>query len=161
MLDHVEDEAANDQDIFVLTNLGNMEVNVFQRCADVVLQKSLKEGFGLVVSEALWKTRPVVAGNVGGIPMQIPAGHERFLVESIEGCAERIIELLGEPDLRRSFGDAGRRHVRDQYLLPRLIRDDLRVVRALLNGGPADGSCDSAPGVQTDASTLPHPTDPR
>jgi trehalose synthase len=134
MLDQVEDEAGNDPDIFVLTNLGNMEVNVFQRCADVVLQKSLKEGFGLVVSEALWKTRPVVAGNVGGIPMQIPPGHERFLVDSVQACAERLVELLRDAELRRTFGESGRRHVRDRYLLPRLVRDDLRVIRAIVNG---------------------------
>ena len=134
MLEQVEDEAGNDPDIFVLKNLGNMEVNVFQRCADVVLQKSLKEGFGLVVAEALWKTRPVVAGNVGGSPMQIPDGHERFLVNSVETCSERLPELLGDAELRRTFGEAGWAHVRERYLLPRLVRDDLRVIRALVNG---------------------------
>ena len=133
MLDQVEDEAGNDPDIFVLTNLGNMEVNVFQRCADVVLQKSLKEGFGLVVSEALWKTRPVVAGKVGGIPMQIPPGHEGFLVDSVQSCADKLVELLRDVELRHAYGEAGRRHVRDRYLLPRLVRDDLRVVRSLVS----------------------------
>ena len=67
ILEQVYDDAGDDPDIFVLTNVGNMEVNALQRSADIVLQKSLKEGFGLVVAEALWKARPVVAGAVGGI----------------------------------------------------------------------------------------------
>jgi trehalose synthase len=134
ILDRVEDEAGNDPDIFVLTNLGNMEVNVFQRSADVVIQKSLKEGFGLVVTEALWKAKPVVAGGVGGIPMQVPTEYQEFLVDSIEDCATKVVTLLRDPDRRAAFGDAGRRHVREHFLLPRLARDDLRVVRAVLDG---------------------------
>jgi trehalose synthase len=84
-----------------------MEVNVFQRGCDVVLQKSIREGFGLVVAEALWKEKPVVAGSAGGIPMQFPAGFDRY--------------LIGE---RGRFGRAGREHVRLNFLLPRLVRDE-------------------------------------
>jgi trehalose synthase len=135
MLDLVHEEAVRDPDIHVLTNLGgvgNMEVNAFQRGADVIVQKSLREGFGLVVSEAFWKERPVVAGRAGGIPMQFPAGFDHFLVRTVGECSERILELLNEPDKARRFGSAGREHIRSNYLLPRLLRDELRLIREVL-----------------------------
>jgi trehalose synthase len=135
LLERVHQESAKDPDIFVLTNLagvGSMGVNVFQRGCDVVIQKSLREGFGLVVSEALWKEKPIVAARAGGIPMQFPAGFEHYLVNSIEECADRVTELLQKPGARGDFGRAGREHVRQNFLLPRLIRDDLRVIRSLL-----------------------------
>lgn len=135
LLARVYEESAKDSDIFVLTNLagvGSMGVNVFQRGSDVVIQKSLREGFGLVVSEALWKEKPIVAGKAGGIPMQFPPGYERYLVNSIEECAAGVVDLLHRPGERGKYGRAGREHVRNNYLLPRLIRDDLRVIRALV-----------------------------
>jgi len=135
LLERVYEESTKDPDIFVLTNLagvGSMGVNVFQRGCDVVIQKSLREGFGLVVSEALWKEKPIVAARAGGIPMQFPAGYERYLVTSIEECAARVLELLHQPGARGEFGRAGREHIRRNFLLPRLIRDDLRVIRSLL-----------------------------
>jgi trehalose synthase len=135
MLERVEDEAAADPDLFVFTNLagvGSMEVNVFQRGCDVVVQKSLREGFGLVVSEALWKEKPVVAGRAGGIPMQVPPEFDRYLVDSVEECAERIVHLLAHSGERADFGRAGREHVRRRFLLPRLVRDELALVRQLL-----------------------------
>jgi trehalose synthase len=128
-------EAAHDSDIYVFTNLtgvGNMEVNAFQRGADIVLQKSLKEGFGLVVSEALWKGRPMVAGRAGGIPMQFPEAYQDYLVDSIEDCAARILDLLDNAATREAFGRVGREQVRQEFLLPRLIRDELRLIRDLL-----------------------------
>jgi trehalose synthase len=135
MLDRVQAEAANDPDLFVFTNLtgvGNMEVNVFQQGAEVVIQKSLREGFGLVVSEALWKETPVVAGRAGGIPMQFPAGFERYLVDSIPACAAETLHLLRHPGARGDLGRAGREHVRQHFLLPRLVRDELRLIRELV-----------------------------
>jgi trehalose synthase len=135
LLDRVEAETAGDTGMFVFTNLagvGSMEVNVFQRGSDVVIQKSLREGFGLVVSEAFWKEKPVVAGRAGGIPMQYPEGFEANLVESVEACAERIVYLLRHPGERGSFGRAGREHVRRHFLLPRLVRDELRLIKQLL-----------------------------
>jgi trehalose synthase len=135
MLDRVQAEAANDPDLFVFTNLsgvGNMEVNVFQRGAQVVIQKSLREGFGLVVSEALWKQAPVVAGRAGGIPMQFPAGFERYLVDSVDGCAAETLHLLRHPGARGDLGRAGREHVRQRFLLPRLVRDELRLIQTLV-----------------------------
>ncbi len=135
LLDKVQEEAAADEDLYCFTNLGgvgSMEVNVFQRGCDVVIQKSLREGFGLVVSEALWKEKPVVAGKAGGIPMQFPGGFERYLVESIETCAERVLHLLHRAGERGAFGRAGRELVRRDFLLPRLIRDELKLVKEML-----------------------------
>ncbi len=134
-LDRVEEQAANDPDLFVFTNLsgvGSMEVNAFQRGCDVVIQKSLREGFGLVVSEALWKEKPVVAGNAGGIPMQFPEPYHKNLVSSVEGCAERVLDLLKRPGERGEFGRAGREHVRKHLLLPRLVRDELRLIKQVV-----------------------------
>ncbi len=135
ILEQVNAASAQDQDIYVFTNLtgvGNVEVNAFQRVADVAIQKSLKEGFGLVASEALWKGRPLVAGNAGGIPMQIPSGYERYLVNDIPGCAARIRELLDAPEAGEAYGQAGREHVRARFLLPRLVRDNLALIKTLV-----------------------------
>jgi trehalose synthase len=110
-----------------------MEVNAFQRTADVVLQKSLREGFGLVVAEAFWKTRPVVAGHAGGIPMQFPAGYEDYLVESVDDCAAKTLHLLEHRDIAESFGRAGQAKIRAEFLLPRLIRDELRLMKDVVS----------------------------
>ena len=109
-----------------------MEVNAFQRGCEVVIQKSLREGFGLVVSEALWKEKPVVAGKAGGIPMQFPEPYQKNLVTSVEGCAERALDLLKRPGERGAFGRAGREHVRRHFLLPRLVRDELRLIKQVV-----------------------------
>jgi len=122
--------ADGDPDIFILNNLNNVgaiEVNAFQSQADVVVQKSTREGFGLTVTEALWKVRPVVAGHVGGIPLQVQDGQTGFLVSSAEECAERAASVLREPDLGRRLGRSGKEHVRRHFLTPRLLRDWLRI----------------------------------
>ena len=137
IMDRVEEESANDGDISIFTNLGgvgNAEVNMFQRGSDVVIQKSLREGFGLVVSEAFWKDKPVVAGNAGGIPMQFPEGFQQYLVDDIETCAEKILHLLNHPGERGAFGRAGREHIRKDFLMPRLVRDELRLIQELIEG---------------------------
>ncbi len=133
----VQKETADDDDAYVFTNLGgvgSMEVNAFQRGADLVIQKSLREGFGLVVSESFWKGMPLVAGRAGGIPMQFPTGYERYLVTTIEECAARMVELLGDERRREEFGRAAREHVRRGYLLPRLLRDELKLITGVLQG---------------------------
>jgi trehalose synthase len=128
--------AADDPDIKILNNLNNVgaiEVNAFQSQADVVLQKSVREGFGLTVSEALWKARPTVAGNVGGIPLQIKDGVSGFLVESPEQTAECCIKVMNDPELGKRLGRAGKEHVRSHFLMPRLLRDWLRIFGSLSN----------------------------
>jgi trehalose synthase len=149
----IQREVETDPDIHVFTNLtgvGNVEVNAFQRLADVVVQKSIREGFGLVVSEALWKGTPVVAGRAGGIPLQLDDGQSGYLVDSIEDCANRIVELLTHPDRRREFGEHGRAHVRDRFLLPRLIGDELRLCASILDRTPAMHGTEG-PGAKSEA----------
>jgi trehalose synthase len=126
--------AAGDRDIFLfsnLTNVGSIEVNAFQAVADVVIQKSIREGFGLVVTEALWKARPLVAGRVGGIPMQVEGGGG-ILVDSVPETAAACVKLLEDPSFARQMGRRGKEHVREHYLTPRLLRDDLKLFAKLL-----------------------------
>jgi trehalose synthase len=130
----VTDAVGRDPLIHVYTNLtgvGNVEVNAFQRLSEVVVQKSIREGFGLVVSESLWKGTPVVAGRAGGIPMQMPEGTGGRLVASVEQCARAMLELLADPKLARELGESGRARVRERFLLPRLLRDELRLLASL------------------------------
>jgi trehalose synthase len=126
--------ASGDQDIFLfsnLTNVGAIEVNAFQSIADVVVQKSIREGFGLVVAEALWKARPLVASRVGGIPMQVTAGGG-ILIDTIPEAAAACVKLLRDPEFAREMGRRGKEHVREHYLIPRQLRDDLRLFAKLL-----------------------------
>ena len=127
--------AGDDPDIRILNNLNNVgaiEVNAFQSMSDVVLQKSTREGFGLTVSEALWKGRPTVAGNVGGIPLQIQNEASGFLVNSPEETAEACIKILNDPELGRRLGRAGKEHVRTHFLTPRYLRDYLKIFHEVL-----------------------------
>jgi trehalose synthase len=122
--------ADSDPDIKILNNLNNVgaiEVNAFQSQSDVVLQKSIREGFGLTVTEALWKVRPVVAGNVGGIPLQITDGESGYLVDSPAEAAERSLEILRDPALGKFLGRKGKEHARAHFLTPRLLRDWLEL----------------------------------
>jgi trehalose synthase len=126
--------ADGDPDVHILNNFNNVgaiEVNAFQSHADVVVQKSTREGFGLTVSEAIWKARPFVGGNVGGIPLQVEDGVTGFLVESVEQCAQRSLELLEDPALGKSLGRRGKEHVRSHFLTPRYLRDYLRIFTEL------------------------------
>jgi len=134
VLEALRAAAAGDPDIRVFTNLGNLEVNALQRAAFAVIQKSVKEGFGPVVSEAFWKQTPVVAGNAGGIPLQFPAGYKELLVGSAEECAERLCALLKQPRIAQIFGVAGKAKVAAEFLLPRLLRDELRLFADVMNG---------------------------
>jgi trehalose synthase len=134
----VSEEDTGDDDLFVLTNLvgvGSLEVNCFQRACRVALQKSIREGFGLAVSEALWKRRPVVGGATGGIPLQLQDGAGGFLVTTTEQCAERIIFLLTHPAESAQIADAGYNLVKERFLMPRLLRDELRLVERVLSPG--------------------------
>jgi trehalose synthase len=123
---HTFRHADGDPDIKILNNLNNVgaiEVNAFQSQSDVAMQKSIREGFGLTVTEALWKGRPVIGGNVGGIPLQITDGVSGYLVDSAEQAAQRSIEILGDPELAKQLGRTGKEHAREHFLTPRLLRD--------------------------------------
>jgi trehalose synthase len=126
--------ADGDPDIKILNNLNNVgaiEVNAFQSQADVLIQKSIREGFGLTVTEGLWKGRPVVAGDVGGIPLQIEDSISGFLVSSPEETAKRTVEVLADPELAKRLGRAGKERAREQFLTPRLLRDWMQIFSGL------------------------------
>jgi trehalose synthase len=136
----LQETAAGDPLIHVFTNLtgvGNIEVNAFQRLSDVIVQKSVREGFGLVVSEALWKGTPVVAGRAGGIPLQMADGAGGSLVETIDETASAILALLRDRDSADTLGAAGRHRVREHFLLPRLLLSELLLISELL-GRPVE-----------------------
>lgn len=111
--------------IIILSEEDTALVNALQRRAAVVLQKSLREGFGLTVTEAMWKGAAVIGGNVGGIRHQIADGENGFLVDSVEEAAERIVQLIRNPDLRRRMGERARQTVKNHFLLTRLLEDYL------------------------------------
>ncbi len=126
--------ADEDPDIKILNNLNNVgaiEVNAFQSQADVCMQKSTREGFGLTVTEALWKGRATIGGDVGGIPLQIEDGVSGFLVSSAEEAAARTIEILADPELAKALGRAGKERARERFLTPRLLRDWLDIAHEL------------------------------
>jgi trehalose synthase len=127
--------ADGDPDIHILNNFNNVgaiEVNAFQSLAQVLVQKSTREGFGLTVSEALWKGRPFIGGNVGGIPLQVSDGVTGYLVDTVEDCAARIGAILDDPELGRSLGLRGKEHVRAHFLTPRYLRDYLKIFHEVL-----------------------------
>jgi trehalose synthase len=132
--------AAGDPDIYILSNLnnvGSVEVNAFQVHSKAVIQKSIKEGFGLTVSEALWKARPAVAGRVGGIIVQIKDGETGWLVDSASDCASACLEILADPAEARRRALAGKEHVRRHFLTPRLLRDWLVLFNRLIGNDTA------------------------
>lgn len=130
----VDAARAGDRDIHLLSNIqqvGNVQINAFQRAGDVVVQKSLREGFGLTVAEALWKGRPVLGGNVGGIVLQIRDGIDGYLVSSVEETATRALELLRAPAHADELGANGREHVRGNFLSTRELEDWLNLFGSL------------------------------
>jgi len=132
----IQQAAKDDPLIHLFTNLtgvGNVEVNAFQRASNVIIQKSVREGFGLVVSETLWKGTPIVAGRAGGIPLQLQDGVGGYLVDSVDSCAERTLWLLQNKREGKKLGAKGREVVRERFLLTRLIADELRLYLSLLN----------------------------
>ncbi len=127
--------AGGDPDIHLLTDadgVHHLEVNAFQRAADVVVQKSTREGFGLVVAEAMWKGRPVIGGDVGGIRLQVEDGVSGYLVGSPAECAARLTDLLRDRELGDRMGAAGRQRVRDRFLSLRELEDHLRLFASIL-----------------------------
>jgi len=131
----LSEEIIKDDNMFILSNLsgvGNMEVNAFQRASELVVQKSIKEGFGLVVAEALWKETPVIAGNTGGIPLQMTGELSNYMVNSTEECAEKIVHCLENPALSKRLGRQGKEIITQNFLMPRLIRDELTLIKKLV-----------------------------
>jgi trehalose synthase len=127
--------ADGDPDIHILNNfnnVGSIEVNAFQSQSDVLVQKSTREGFGLTVTEAIWKGRPFIGGRVGGIPLQVEDGVSGYLVDSAQECASRTLEILADPALGKALGRRGKEHVRKHFLSPRYLRDYLRIFTELL-----------------------------
>ena len=138
-LKRTREHAGDDLDIHVLSTMDRLsreglthalEVNAFQSGSDVVVQKSTREGFGLVVSEAMWKGTPVVGSRVGGIAHQIEDGQNGYLVSSDEECADRTVDLLQNPQARRQMGRRARDTVREHFLAPRHLADHLKVLRS-------------------------------
>jgi trehalose synthase len=127
VLAEVKEKAGNDPDIHILLIPpgSDLEINALQRAATVVLQKSLKEGFGLTVSEALWKAKPVVASAVGGIPLQVKNKSTGLLSHGIEGTAFAIRQILTNPEYAKWLGENGKEHVRHNFLITRHLKEYL------------------------------------
>ena len=157
--DNVRAYAGEDPDIHLYSDLaqvGQPEVAAFQKGSDIVIQKSLREGFGLSVTEALWKGTPVIGGNCGGIRIQIEYGKNGYLVDTVEECAQRVLELLRDPKLGRWMGVAGRERVREHFLMPRLLADYLTVIKETLSSstnGAAYGAVSAQPSVVSSLTT--------
>ena len=136
VLAEVREKAKGDSRIHILVvdpKTNDFDVNGLQRGAAVIIQKSLKEGFALTVTEALWKGRPVVASAVGGIPLQIRHKYSGLLCHSIEGAALDLKQFLNNPDYAAALGANGREHVRENFLLTRHIRDYMLLFLSLYN----------------------------
>lgn len=120
--------------VLISEDSSSATINALQRSSTVIMQKSLREGFGLTVTEAMWKGTPVVASRVGGIPLQITDGVNGYLVDpnDIEGTAERVTALLRDPELAEVIGSAARESVRQRFLMTRLLSDELDVLQAVL-----------------------------
>jgi trehalose synthase len=137
VLNEVKECAANDPDIHILLlpPFSDKDINALQRAATVILQKSLKEGFGLTVSEAMWKSKPVIGGAVGGIPLQIMHGVTGFLVHSVEGAAFRTRQMFNNPEMTKRMGEKGKEYIRNNFLITRQMRDYLSVWYSLEHKG--------------------------
>jgi trehalose synthase len=137
VLAEVRTEAGNDPDVHVLELPASspLEINAFQRASTIVIQKSLREGFGLTVAEGLWKKKPVVASAVGGIPTQIIHKHTGMLCHSVEGCAYQIRYLLSHPEIAARLGAQGHEHVKENFLITQNLKRYLTLF--LLSDRPA------------------------
>ena len=134
--DHATFERYNALNILSnLNNVGAVEVNAFQVASQVFVQKSIRERFGLTVTEALWKRKPTVAGRVGGIVDQVKHGETGYLVSSPEECAAACTEVLEDADAARAMALRGKEHVRRHFLMPRLLRDWISLFARLDSGG--------------------------
>ncbi len=132
VLAEVREKAKDDPDIHVLLLPQNdIDINALQRASDVIVQKSIKEGFGLTVAEGLWKAKPVVASHIGGIPLQIKHKYSGLLCHSVEGAAFEIKQLLNSPHYAKKLGENGKEHIKNNYLITRHLRDYMLLFLAL------------------------------
>ncbi len=132
VLEEAKERAGKDKDVHILLLPQNdIEINALQRASDVILQKSLREGFGLTVAEALWKAKPVVASNVGGIPLQIKHKYSGLLCHSVDGAAFAVKQLLNNSEYARKLGENGKEHIRNNFLLTRHLKDYLLLFLSL------------------------------
>jgi trehalose synthase len=137
VLKEVREAAGDDKDIIILDlpPWCALEINALQRASTIIVQKSIKEGFGLTVTEALWKGKPTIAGAVGGIPNQIIHKLTGALVHSVDGCAYQIRYLLTHPDFAKQLGQNGHEHVKENFLMSTNVRRWLLLLRILMEGG--------------------------
>jgi trehalose synthase len=133
VVDEVREAAEGDSSIHILELPASspLEINALQRSSTVIVQESLREGFGLTVTEALWKKRPVVASAVGGIPLQVIHKHTGLLAHSVEGTSYQIRFLLAHPELAAKLGEQGHQHVRENFLVTQNLKTSLLLFRAL------------------------------
>jgi trehalose synthase len=118
-----------------VSEVGNVELNAFQRASQVVIQKGLRRGFGIWISDAQWKERPVVTSRHGALPQQVIDGETGFLADSTDEFAERVTSLLRDSQLAARLGGAGHRHVAERFLLTRFLADELRLITSIVRGG--------------------------
>jgi len=123
--EEVKNNVEGDKDIHLILNPPDLAINAIQRISDIVVQKSLKEGFGLTVSEGLWKSKPVIGGNTGGIPLQIIDGLDGYLVSGSKEAAGKVRYLLKNPQKAKKMGELGKEHVRGRFLTTRYLKDVL------------------------------------
>lgn len=138
ILSSVIQHANNDPDIHMYSDpkeTADLEVSAFQTSSDVIVQKSIREGFGLTVAEAMWKRTPVVGGDCGGIRIQIYDGITGFLASDVKSCAEKITILFSDKELAKKLAEAGRELIKDKFLMPRLVNDHLNMAAAVLSNG--------------------------
>ena len=140
ILSRVYEDTKDDEDIHVL-NLSlddrlenSVEVNALQRAARVIMQPSTREGFGLVITEALWKGKPVIAADVGAIPLQIRDGDTGYFYQTPRKTARKVIYLLEKPKAAEAMGKRGREYVKQRFLLPDRIADYLMAINMVING---------------------------
>ncbi len=127
--DQVMKAVKDEKDIHVINYTNNHLVNSLQRASDVIVQKSLREGFGLTVTEALWKSTPVVASNVGGIHLQIKNGYNGYLVDSVKSCAKAVEKVLKNPKKAKVMGKRGKEYIRENFLVTRHLRDYIKLMK--------------------------------
>jgi trehalose synthase len=140
ILTNIYDETKDDEDIHVLNlSLANrlenyVEVNALQRAASVIMQPSTREGFGLAITEALWKGKPVIAADVGAIPLQIREGDTGYFYHTARKTAKKVAYLLEKPEAAEIMGKRGRGYVEEHFLLPDRVADSLLAINMTING---------------------------